>query len=210
MTPDGCPVLVFAKAPVAGRVKTRLIPELGAERARDVYEHLLHRTVRLALESGVGPVSLWCAPDAGHPVFQLLSSRYPVGLARQMGADLGERMARALALALEGADRAVLIGSDCADLTADDLREASAALARGSDAVLGPAVDGGYVLIGVRRPGSPLFVDVPWSTDRVLAVTRERLTSAGWSWHELAPRHDVDLPADLRYLPEGWNRPDAR
>ena len=190
----GTPVLVFARTPVPGKVKTRLIPAIGPERAVNLHRALLWRTVATAVDAAVGPVILCCTPTTDHPHIDALARAFPVALARQDGADLGARMHRALAATAGGG---LLVGTDCPFLRADDLRTAAQALDGGADAVIGPALDGGYYLIGVRTSVPELFAGVPWGTDRVLARTREHLRDLGWRWHELAPRRDVDRPEDL-------------
>jgi glycosyltransferase A (GT-A) superfamily protein (DUF2064 family) len=94
----------------------------------------------------------------------------------------------------------VMVGTDCPGLSAAHLADARAALAAGADAVLVPAEDGGYALIGLARVHRSLFDGVPWGAATVLAETRERLRVLGWSRRELAPLRDVDLPADVEWL----------
>lgn len=192
---------VFAKAPVAGQVKTRLIPSLGAERAASLYAQLVHWTLRTAQHSAFSRVELWCAPDPDHAFFAECATRFEVSLYRQQGTDLGLRMGFALQNALRRAPIAMLIGSDCPALNCDDLRGAAEILAHGHDhLVLGPAHDGGYVLLGLRRFSWTLFRDLPWGSDRVLAHTRERLAQMHWRWRELPKQWDVDRPEDLPRL----------
>jgi rSAM/selenodomain-associated transferase 1 len=203
MTPR-CAVIVFAKAPVAGTVKTRLAGALGAAGAARLAARMLESTTACALEAALGPVEVCCAPDASHPAFTALArSTPPVALTAQGDGDLGRRMQRAFERALASQARAIVIGTDAPALDAAYLRDAATALLA-HDAVIGPAVDGGYALIGLRRPAAALFDGVEWSTPRVLAQTRERLGRLGWRWAELAPLHDIDEPADLRHLPAGW------
>ncbi|MDX1595207.1 MAG: TIGR04282 family arsenosugar biosynthesis glycosyltransferase, partial [Gammaproteobacteria bacterium] len=194
-------LLVFARAPVAGAVKTRLQPALGAAGAAALHRRLLERTVATACAAGVAPVELWCAPDRSHPAFAELAGRGDVTLRNQPSGDLGRRMHDALHDVLDGAGRAVLVGCDCPALTGDDLRAAFAAL-DAHDVVLGPAEDGGYVLVGARRVARPLFDGVEWGGPRVLRQTRARLVALGWRWHELRTFWDVDRPADLPRLRE--------
>lgn len=111
------------------------------------------------------------------------------------------RMQGALTDALRRAPAAVLIGSDCPGYSAAYLCSAFTALAT-HDAVLGPAHDGGYVLIGLRRIDPSLFAAIPWGTGDVLAHTRTRLAALGWHWHELATQHDIDRPEDLLHYPD--------
>lgn len=198
----------MAKAPVPGYAKTRLIPALGADGAAALAEWLLARTVEHALEAGLGPVQLCCAPDASHRAFQRFAGWPGMSLTAQCEGDLGVRMRGAFAQALEGAPSgaagALLIGTDAPDLDFKLLREAAAALDR-HDAVYVPAHDGGYALVGLRRPSEVLFADMQWSTPQVMAATRSRLAVAGLSFAELAPVHDIDVPADLARLPSRWS-----
>jgi rSAM/selenodomain-associated transferase 1 len=190
-------ILIFAKAPVAGEVKTRVIPALGAQGAAHLHEQLARRCIAEACSAALCPVQLWCAPDAAHPFFAHCQKEFGVPLRTQQGEDLGARMAHASRTALETASYAVIIGTDCPDLTAHDLRAALDALQQGHDAVLGPAEDGGYVLLGLRRTAPLLFENMPWGTGQVLALTRARLKRLQWRWHELPARRDVDRPQDL-------------
>lgn len=193
-------LLIFAKAPVPGRVKTRLAGQLGTRGAAALYQKLLRRTVRIAYNARLCPIELWCAPDARHGFFIACQREYGVTLRRQCTGDLGRRMNLALNQTLAAGHPAVLIGGDCASLGEAELRTAFGLLAAGHEAVLGPAADGGYVLIGLNRPGPALFRDIAWSTPTVLAATRRRLRRAGMNWAELPPGWDVDTPADLRRL----------
>jgi rSAM/selenodomain-associated transferase 1 len=178
-------LLVFAREPQPGRVKTRLIPALGAAGAAALYRRLLAHTLEVAVGMSEIASELWYDGSDTAAECARLARHYDMPLHAQQGADLGERMRHALADALGRADAAVLIGSDCADFDAAYVRQAFAALEQ-DDAVFGPAADGGYVLIGVRRVDHSLFMDIPWSTDRVMERTRERLRALGWGWRELA------------------------
>jgi len=202
-------LLIFAKAPVPGRVKTRLAGQLGTRGAAALYQKLLRRTVRIAYNARLCPIELWCAPDARHGFFAACRQEYGVTLRRQCAGDLGRRMNRALNQTLAAGHPAVLIGGDCASLGETELRTAFGLLAAGHEAVLGPAADGGYVLVGLNRPGPALFRDIAWSTPTVLAATRRRLRRAGMNWAELPPGWDVDTPADLRRLRQS-NSPAAQ
>src|SRR5262249_26894266 len=157
-------VAIFARAPLHGKVKTRLTPALTQEGAFGLHFNMLTDTIQTAWASAAEEVALYWSEDS---VFRTLFK----GTVRlQSGADLGERLANAFPELLGDGDRAVVIGSDCPDLTPALVREALAALAD-VDLVLGPARDGGYYLIGLRRPSPDLFVGIPWSTDQVLAQT---------------------------------------
>jgi len=193
-------LLVFIKAPVPGRVKTRLIKHLGEIGAARLYQTLVQRTLNIVTAAQLCPVQLWCAPDTKQAFFVACRRRYQLPLYVQQGSDLGERMNRALATALHDSDYAVLIGGDCPSLEAGALRFALQALADEKDAVLGPVEDGGYVLIGLRRPCAALFKGLAWSGKDVLAATRRRLRRAGLWWVELPLGWDIDRPADVRRL----------
>lgn len=194
-------VLVFAKAPIPGQVKTRLIPALGATGAARLQIGLMRDTLAKLTAQLPFPVQLWCAPDAQHDAFVACQQDFTVTLAVQQGADLGERMDQALASVLRQYAWAVLVGCDCPDLQAEDIVNAGLALQQGHAAVLGPAEDGGYYLIGLDRPRSSLFDDVPWGTDQVLAITEARLLADGLSWQRLPLRQDIDRPEDLVHFP---------
>jgi rSAM/selenodomain-associated transferase 1 len=192
-------VAVFAKAPVPGEVKTRLAPALGAEGASRLHEALVRRALETALAAGVGPVELWCAPDASHPFFVECAAKMGVRLRQQAGGDLGHRMAAAFRAALCDNARLVLIGSDCPALTPESLREAARALGE-HEAVLAPAEDGGYVLVGLSGPDHGIFDRIPWGGGEVMAQTRSRLRTAGMSWTELGTFWDIDRPEDYARL----------
>lgn len=190
--------LVFAKAPRAGDVKTRLIPLLGAEGAAALHRQLVHRTLATATEADLGPVELHVAPDTSSPFLRECAQRFGVALMAQHGADLGERLRHAFDDGLARHGRVIVIGTDCPVLTPQHLHEASSALEQGNDAVLAPAEDGGYALIGLTRCDNRLFDQIAWGSDSVLATTRERLKALRWRWHELETLWDIDRPEDYR------------
>jgi rSAM/selenodomain-associated transferase 1 len=203
-------LLVFAKAPVPGRAKTRLIPVLGPEGAARVHAELLHATVQRFCEARLAPIELWCAPDVEHPSFQRAEQQFDVALHTQRGADLGERMLNAATDAGRRARALVLVGCDCPDLAPVKVGEALQALlavgragglgqGAGPDAVLGPATDGGYVLLALKRPEPVLFTAIPWGGNRVAECTRERFRRLGWRWSELDALRDLDRPEDLAW-----------
>jgi rSAM/selenodomain-associated transferase 1 len=190
-------VVVFARAPERGRVKTRLAAEVGEDHALALYAWLARRVVtgladprrswdlRVAATPDVAAVARWM-PEADAVV-------------PQRPGDLGARMRGALEDALaEGYARVVLVGTDCAAVDAERARAAFAAL-REAPATLGPALDGGYYLLGATRP-LPVFDAMPWSTAVVAAHTRARLAAAAIPLRELPPAADVDLREDLASL----------
>lgn len=190
-------ILLFAKAPVPGQVKTRLIPAVGAKRAAAIYQELLARMLTKVI-ADIAPVELWCAPDTGHGVFQAAARSPSVTLHTQVTGDLGQRMAYAAEQALARSASVLLVGGDCPVLESGHLCQALEWLAAGSDAVLGPAEDGGYVLLGLRKMDCQLFSDMPWGTGAVLDLTRQRLARQGRQWRELELLWDLDREADLQ------------
>jgi hypothetical protein len=195
-----CRLMVFAKAPIPGQAKTRLIPSMGKEAATALYKKLVSHCLTLAVKALVGPVELWCSPSSRHPFFIQCGKEFRVELHTQPKGDLGSRMAFAFRKALKKASFALLIGTDSPSLSPDDLKEAANTLAQGFDAVLTPAEDGGYVLIGLRHLAPGLFSGISWGTNSVIEETRLRLRRLKWRWCELPPRWDVDRLEDIERL----------
>ena len=192
-------VAVFAKAPVPGEVKTRLVPALGADRAAALHQGLVRRALETATGAGVGAVELWCSPDCRHPFFARCVADFGIALREQRGSNLGERMAEAFRAALCDNASLVLIGSDCPALPPGAVREAARALAT-HDAVIAPAEDGGYVLVGLSGPDRGIFDSIEWGGSKVMAHTRARLEGAGMTWKELGTYWDIDRPEDYARL----------
>ena len=193
-------VIIFARAPRPGAVKTRLIPLLGAEGAAALHTRLVRRTLETARAASFRRIELQGEPDIDDPFFRFCAGRFAVALAAQAGGDLGARMLAAFASALATHPRTLLLGSDCPALAARHLRQADSALREGADAVFVPCEDGGYALIGLRRVDARLFDGVAWGGENVMAETRARLTALGWRWRELETLWDVDRPADYERL----------
>ncbi len=182
---------IFARWPEAGRAKTRLIPALGAEGAAALYRRLLEHTVREARSSGL-PIELRVTGGEPARFHEWLGG--DLAVTDQGEGDLGARMARVPA-------PAILIGSDCPACDAAMLRRAATALER-APAVVGPASDGGYYLLGMARPMPFLFHDMAWSTEQVLSETLRRFALQGIAPAMLPELGDIDTPADLARYPE--------
>lgn len=197
--PSSMAVLVFTKVPEVGEVKTRLIPALGAEGATQLYSHLLHRLLDWLTSTTDYPLQLWVSPSIGHPLIQTLAEEYALTLHAQQGVDLGERMYHAANRALQQHQKVVLLGVDCPALKAEYLDQTFAWLER-EDAVLGPAEDGGYVLLGLKTAAPQLFKGHNWGAADVAETTRAALRGLGWRWGELPPLWDLDRPEDLSRL----------
>ncbi|SNC75523.1 hypothetical protein SAMN04487881_2948 [Marinobacter sp. es.048] len=196
--------LQFAKWPEAGRVKTRLMPELGAIGALEAHIRLTLAVLDNLCATGY-PVEFWWdrpADDRPGEAAAIVEELDGAGLIQkvQQGNALGERMHLALSQSLRDYDRALVVGSDCPSVDPDYARKAVACLVD-YDVVLGPSDDGGYVLIGASKVAEGMLDDIAWGTPDVLAQTRERLEAAGLSYHLLEPRWDVDEPEDwARFL----------
>jgi uncharacterized protein len=189
-------ILIFAKAPVPGQVKTRLIPTLGSTGAARLALHLLECLVQRLTVARPAPLELWCSPDPDHPVFQRLAKASGLALHRQRGDDLGERLHAATKDALTRSERVLLIGTDAPSLDAAYCVRALAALDH-ADCVMGPAEDGGYVLLGLKTAAPELFEHMPWGGAEVGGITRRRAERLGWVCQALPTLWDLDRPADL-------------
>lgn len=221
-------IAIFAKAPIAGQVKTRLIPLLGTEGAVAAYRQMLLHALQIASDAAAAQLSLWTSGAPDHPFLVECGERFTAPLYRQSEGDLGDRMATCLYHLLRQHNRVLLIGSDCPVLSVADLQLAAAALQGSAQMVFTPAEDGGYVLVGMRRlnraegacdasgkathAGFDAFDNIAWSTADVMAQTRERLAVQGrrprHDWAEAPMRWDVDEPADYqRALQAGLLQP---
>ncbi|WP_455235316.1 TIGR04282 family arsenosugar biosynthesis glycosyltransferase [Thiogranum longum] len=190
-------ILVFAKAPVAGRVKTRLAARIGAQRAAELHAELVRSTLLTVTEAAIAPVELHVAQDQRHPVLESLATQQRIKIVPQQGADLGQRMSHALQHTLVDSRFALIIGTDCPVMTAEYLEQACRELDAGTDIIIGPAEDGGYVLIGMRHCRDVLFRNIPWGSGRVMEVTRQRLRQMDARYMELKTLWDIDRPEDL-------------
>ncbi len=206
-------LVVFAKAPIPGQVKTRLCPPLTPDEAATLHGSFVLDTVertKAVTERFTRPVDrfLACAPSLAHPFFKVMEARHGVRLIDQTGEDLGERMAGVFdRLFAQGYRSVVLVGTDVPSLPIEEYQRAFDLL-ESHDLVLGPALDGGYYLLGLTRLVPDLFVDIPWSTALVLKVTEDKARAAGLTIALTAPWRDVDTIGDLTALFEA-NRLDA-
>ncbi|MGI8894214.1 MAG: TIGR04282 family arsenosugar biosynthesis glycosyltransferase [Casimicrobiaceae bacterium] len=195
-------VVALAKQPVAGQVKTRMALTLGAETARELYRCALADTVDLLRAFTEVHRVLSYAPDTvdAHDYFSSLASDFI--LVAQRGADLGERLLHTFqALHAKRFAPMVLIGSDTPSLPRSYVEQALALLDQPeTDAVLGPAADGGYYLLGMRAPLAPLFQDIRWSTETVARQTRERAEEHLLCLKEVPVWYDLDTAEDLQHL----------
>ena len=192
-------LIVVGKAPQPGTTKTRLVPPLSAEAAAELYRGFLLDAIHLGLELGWDRVSVVHPRDAAAELRRLLPGT--VQLMEQTGAGLGDALASAFEHHFRAHfDRVLLIGSDNPTLTATPIHEACAALDDGCDLSIGPSVDGGYYLIGMRAPHLGVFDDIEWSTPRVYAQTLAQARRLQLRTHAVREWYDIDEPADLLRL----------
>jgi rSAM/selenodomain-associated transferase 1 len=194
-------LVVFAKAPRAGAVKTRLIRALGAQGAAELARGMLTHTLQQALAAGVGPVELCMSPAPAAPAWQGIDLPPAIARSAQGEGDLGERMARAVQrVTTELMQPVLLMGTDCPALSSERIAQAALQLER-HDAVLVPVADGGYILIGLKAPCPEIFSNMPWSTSLVATETLKRMAALGLRVWQGPQLHDIDEAADLAHLP---------
>lgn len=195
-------LIIMAKAPRPGYAKTRMIPALGADGAAELARELLVHTLHAAVDARIGQVEVCVDPPIDSEAWQ--GMEWPLGLSfsEQGDGDLGERMARASDRALASGQPVLLIGTDCVQMSPALLRRAASQLMQ-ADAVIHPARDGGYALLGLRRHHPSLLSNIPWSTDQVCALTQARLQQWGDSFIVGDLLQDLDDPEDLRHWPRG-------
>jgi rSAM/selenodomain-associated transferase 1 len=189
-------LVLFAKTPVPGAVKSRLMPEYDARQAAAIAETLIRATVRLALACWRGRVQLSVWPETDHPLIHELRARYDLPVTRQAPGDLGRKMHTALSAWHARGTPAAVMGCDVPQLPAAVLQRANRLL-RDNSNVLGPARDGGYYLIGLTRACPALFRGMPWGSGAVLQKTLRVARGAGLSFTLLPAMRDIDTAADL-------------
>jgi len=197
-------LLIFTKSPVLGEVKTRLQPDYSREQSLTVHKNLLLNTLTKTKEVKGVDIELCCTPDRTTMFFLDCENNFPISLSNQYGADLGERMAFAFSVALQTYENVVVIGTDCPDISEAYISKAFMSLEE-NNAVIGPAVDGGYVLLGLRKFSPEIFQNISWGSGTVFVQTENALSELSWPYAELDIMHDVDRPEDLQRYPELLN-----
>jgi rSAM/selenodomain-associated transferase 1 len=192
--PDTC-LIIFARAPIPGMCKTRLVPELGEQGAADLQRELIGRCIQQLCTDPICATQLWCAPDSGHVYFQSLAKQYDVSLHTQQGKDLGEKMYHAMSSS--PALNTIIVGTDIPLLSRTYVEHAIGVLRAGMDAVIGPAEDGGYVLLGLQQIEQGLFTGIDWGTSGVARQTMDKMTASGLRWRTLDEQWDLDNTGDL-------------
>ncbi len=200
-------LIIFAKAPIPGQVKTRLCPPLTPDEAATLHGSFVLDTLersKAAVATLKLPLDrfLACAPSSALVFFKIMEERQGVKLIDQVGDDLGARMNQAFETMFGlGYKRALIVGTDVPTLPLDQYQQALALLET-NDLVLGPALDGGYYLIGLKGTAPDLFTGIPWSTDQVLSLTQEKATKIGLKTALISPWRDIDTLDDVQALIE--------
>jgi len=191
-------LIIFAKPPIAGKAKTRLIPALGAEGAASLHQKLLHFTLDNLISPRGWDTQLSCASNREHPFFQTCLEGYDITLTSQIEGDLGEKMFHAIDQGLLAYDNVIVVGSDCPALNKEDIQNSFNQLASGLDIVITPAEDGGYVLVGARQKiDKDVFNCIEWGSDTVLDETLKRVSDKNLTVNLQPMLWDVDVPDDL-------------
>lgn len=195
-------ILQFSKAPQAGKVKTRMASCLDYDQCAELHAALTEQVFCNLRQAQLCPQQLWVAGDPWHAFFRTLIQGTDIQIQPQVDGDLGERLAAATqqCLAEQDVSGVLLVGSDCPSIDRAYLLQAVRALASGQDAVIGPACDGGYVLLGLSRFEASLFEHIDWGTERVADQTCLAMDRLNWRYTELAVLPDIDRPEDLARL----------
>lgn len=197
-------LIIFAKAPVPGHVKTRLQTHFSAEECAELHASFIIASIRVAKTVERPDIFLFCHPGITSPFFQKVSSDFGIRLISQNGKDLGERMANAIRDTLtDGYKKILIIGSDSPDLPPEYIEEGFKRL-DSSDMVIGPSVDGGYYLLGGKRD-LPVFDGIPWSSNKVFEMTLNKALEHSLTFSILDEWYDIDTWEDLqKYMKTGY------
>ena len=198
-------IVIFAKAPLAGFAKTRLIPKLGQQGAADLAKTFLQHAVEQAMNAHLGPVELCVTPDISQPIWETLCLPHGIDWCEQGEGDLGERLSRAAHRVISNDESVMLMGTDCPALDSKYLQMAATSMLA-KDTSMVPVSDGGYALLGLNKYEPSLFSDIPWSTNAVAKLTKQRIALLAWTLAELSELNDIDEPGDLQWLPESMKK----
>lgn len=211
-------LLVFAKSPILGTAKTRLQPILPPEFSLELHRQLVSTVLRQWSDAAVCPIACWVAGDkvifSEDIIVKALPDLHELPIYVQKGNDLGERLAHAIAASFscgsyqdekidtkknKQVDGVLVVGTDCPFIDKDYLKVASEKLIQ-YDVVIGPADDGGYVLLGLKAPSSVLFKGINWGSSSVFDDTLAIIKKQGLSYYKLPVLSDIDHPEDLEKL----------
>ena len=196
-------LIIFSKAPISGYVKTRLIPTLGTDKATQLHQYMLEQTIAMSSTLNNINCELHCAPDTSHQFFTILANKYNIKLVPQQNGDLGNRMSVALKESLINHKKCILIGTDCPEIDHNYIHQAFKKLDC-VDVIIGPAKDGGYVLIGTKSHDDRLFHNINWSTSEVLKQTLQNIHHLNLKYNKMTALLDIDNGDDLDHLPSHY------
>lgn len=194
---------IFLKAPEPGNVKTRLIPDVGVDKATEIHTRLVEHVLQVAKSTNVDAIQCWTAGNHSHPYIQSLAKTFSVH--QQPGKDLGDNMQYALTSGKQDFDKVIIVGGDAYSLTPDYIEQAAEQLDH-VDVVLGPAEDGGYILVAAAKSVHGMFDQIAWGTESVLEEQLNQLAALNLSHKLLAQRWDIDDIRDIKqHAPELLN-----
>lgn len=196
-------IVVFSKAPIPGTVKTRLIPALGMDGAAELAGRMLQHAERQAVAAKTGQVEICVTPDEAVSMLPFSELPLEIVVSAQGPGDLGERLAHAAERVIGSGEDVIFTGTDCPALNASVIREV-AGLIKANEAVIIPALDGGYVLLALSRFDASIFAGIEWSTSTVFIETVKRIERLGWRLNILPAMRDIDTPSDLESVPSDW------
>ena len=189
-------IQIFTRTPIEGEVKTRLIPELGAQGTCELHKRMTLHTLQVATHAAPA-VQIWCTPDINHPFLANLSQAHEIKM--QIGESLADRMSCSLTDGLEKYKKVILVGCDCPVIDEATLVRAISILDQ-HNYVFIPVEDGGFALIGSVLFSPQIFQNVPWNSNLVMSQIRENLKKFHYSWAELPTLWDVDEFVDYKRL----------
>jgi len=193
---DDTVILLFAKAPVEGKVNTRLIDDIGVKAATKLQHELIHQRLSMLEQANLCSVNLMCVPDIQHECFLQCEKIYSVSLNKQLGKNIGYRMLNGVRQALQNYKYCIVIGSDAPALDEEKIKQAIEVLHAETDVVFVPAEDGGYVLVGLQQAYEFLFQQINWGSGEVMQQTRNKLKENNVSFKELEICWDIDRVED--------------
>lgn len=195
-------ILIFTKPPLAGKCKSRLIPALGEEGAAELQARLLKKIIKDLSDFNLCPFEIWQSEESSYFSDSFREQKINISIYTQQGDTLGERMFNAMQMALQKVSNVIIIGADCVLYSQAYIKKAISYLGSVSSLVIGPATDGGYVLIGASQLFPSVFENINWGTNRVFEQTLLTAQNKGITCHILTELWDIDTPADLDKLRE--------
>lgn len=194
-------ICIFTKPPIPGKCKTRLIPHLGEEGAAQLQESLINKIINDLNDYKLCPFEIWQSEPSDYFTNLVLNNNFAINIKTQFGVDLGERMSNALNASLKRNKKVIIIGSDCVEYSKQYLTSALQSLDN-DNVVIGPASDGGYVLIGSTAYYPAIFKDISWGEGCVLVQTLEKLSQLDITFSQLKVLNDIDTSNDLQKASE--------